>query len=302
MDITVSENPDGSIHVEYYSYVPSAPAAWAFVVLFGITTVAHFFMMFPMRAAYFIPLILGGICEAFGYYGRSWSHRKPDDMKPWIMQELLILCAPPLISATIYMILGRIIRSLQAEHHSMVRTKWLTAIFVLNDIVCFCTQIGGAGVQITGDDRIMKIGQKAVLGGLILSLVVYLLFIATAARFHVRLAREPTPIVRDNPRLRWRRYLVALYVECVAVFLRNLVRAIEYSQGTRGFIADHEAMLYVFDAFLMFLTLLLLLGFHPGLLIKRARRVASSEGVYGTLLSEGVETSQINLAEYNREK
>lgn len=62
MDITVSENPDGSIHVEYYSYVPSAPAAWAFVVLFGITTVAHFFMMFPMRAAYFIPLILGGIC------------------------------------------------------------------------------------------------------------------------------------------------------------------------------------------------------------------------------------------------
>jgi hypothetical protein len=42
-----------------YGYNPSKSAAYAFVALFGLSGLAHFIAMFPFRAAFFIPLILG---------------------------------------------------------------------------------------------------------------------------------------------------------------------------------------------------------------------------------------------------
>jgi RTA1 like protein len=39
--------------------------------------------------------------------------------------------------------LGRIISMLQAEKHSMLRTKWLTGIFVTGDVLSFLMQASG---------------------------------------------------------------------------------------------------------------------------------------------------------------
>lgn len=66
-------------------------------------------------------------------------------MGPYIMQTLLCLVAPALFAASIYMTLGRIIRLVDGEHHSLIRLKWLTKIFVAGDIISFITQ--GAGTQ-----------------------------------------------------------------------------------------------------------------------------------------------------------
>lgn len=35
--------------------------------------------------------------------------------------------------------------------------------------------------------------------------------------------------------------MYALYAASIAVLIRNLVRIIEYAQGSQGFIASHEA-------------------------------------------------------------
>ena len=59
------------------------------------------------------------------------------------MQALLILLAPPLLAASIYMVLGRLIRMLQAEKYSLVRIKWLTKVFVLGDVLSFLAQSAG---------------------------------------------------------------------------------------------------------------------------------------------------------------
>lgn len=64
MDITYHPSVNGSKPwVEFYPYTPSATAGYAFMALFGISTVIHFILMIPFRAAYFIPLVLGGICK-----------------------------------------------------------------------------------------------------------------------------------------------------------------------------------------------------------------------------------------------
>jgi hypothetical protein len=66
MDFTFHEGVNGSDPwVEFYPYNPSLTAGYAFMAIFGIATLVHFVLMFPYRAAYFTPFVLGGICTYF---------------------------------------------------------------------------------------------------------------------------------------------------------------------------------------------------------------------------------------------
>ena len=210
---------------------------------------------------------------------------------------MLIMCAPPLIAATVYMVLGRIIRSFDAEHLSSMRTKWLTFVFVTNDVITFCTQIGGAGVQVTGDAKVMSIGKKVVLAGLIFSLFVFAMFILIAIVFHRRLWRNPTPVLVLNPELHWRRYMWAIYVACVAMIVRNLVRTIQFGASQTAPVNTKEAFIYVFDAFLMFLAMLALAIYHPGLLIKKVRRMTKVDEFHRPLAGDR-NSASVPLTEY----
>jgi hypothetical protein len=146
----------------------------------------------------------------------------------------------------------------------------------MNDVLCFCTQLGGAGVQVTGDEQVMKIGKKVVLAGLIFSLIVFAFFILVAASFHRRLKQRPTPLLNIHPDLPWQRYMWAIYVSCFALMLRNLVRTIQFGAGQKTDVNTKEVYIYVFDAFLMFFAMLVLIIYHPGRLIKKARRLTKN--------------------------
>lgn len=62
---------------------------------------------------------------------------------PYIMQSLLILIAPALMAASIYMILGRIILLTDGEHHALIKRKWLTKTFVAGDVLSLLMQSSG---------------------------------------------------------------------------------------------------------------------------------------------------------------
>jgi hypothetical protein len=59
------------------------------------------------------------------------------------MQTLLILLAPTLYAASIYMVLGRVIKFLHGDHLSYVPVRYMTKIFVFGDVLSFILQ--GAG-------------------------------------------------------------------------------------------------------------------------------------------------------------
>lgn len=84
--------------------------------------------------------------EVIGYIGRVLNTNEEPGcwtMGPYIMQSVLILIAPALFAASIYMILGRIILLTEGEHHSLIRRKWLTKIFVFGDVASFMLQSSG---------------------------------------------------------------------------------------------------------------------------------------------------------------
>lgn len=59
------------------------------------------------------------------------------------MQSTLLLVAPALFAASIYMELGRIIHLVKGEKHSLVRVNWMTKIFVAGDVLSFLMQASG---------------------------------------------------------------------------------------------------------------------------------------------------------------
>ena len=83
------------------------------------------------------------VVEAAGYAARIFSHYDTLALGPYIVQTMLILVAPPLFAASIYMTLGRVIFRLEAEWASMIRVKYITKIFVVGDVVSFLLQCGG---------------------------------------------------------------------------------------------------------------------------------------------------------------
>ncbi|KAI8239848.1 Protein RTM1 [Colletotrichum sp. SAR 10_99] len=182
----------GLVHFEdgkvlFYPYIPSKAAGVIFLFLFAGISLYHIFLIRKFRTKYFIPMVLGGICDTFGHLGRAWAGSAPLSPKPFMLQLMLILVAPVFISATIYITLGRLKESLLGHPR---RKCSPTSIFILTDIVAFCTQIGGSLVQIIANPKIMEIGGHVVLGGLLFQLFVLVVYFALVVRFQRATQRE----------------------------------------------------------------------------------------------------------------
>lgn len=212
-----------------------------------------------------------------------------------MLQNVLILGGPTFLAATVYMTLGRLIIALDAREYALIAPRWISRIYILIDILCFFSQFLGAGIQASGDPKVVDIGNKAILGGLIFQLIAFAFFIFMATRVYRGLNRR-TDVYTAVPS-HWpasRKYFWALYAVSVLFIVRNLIRAIEYAQqassggvsyATREAngtvtrpdeenhvtVGSNEIFLYIFDAAPMTLAALIFVVLHPGRLLKAVR-------------------------------
>jgi len=151
---TTYSTSNSEITFVFYHYDPNLPAAIIFAVLFALSSSFHCFQLIKTKTWFYIPMLIGGLCKAplnitdetvevVGYTGRALSHFNNQALGPFIMQTLLLLVAPALFAASIYMVLGRLIRFVHGEKYSLVRINWVTKVFVFGDILSF-------GLQATG--------------------------------------------------------------------------------------------------------------------------------------------------------
>ncbi|KAE8140234.1 putative RTA1 domain protein [Aspergillus pseudotamarii] len=260
---------------QYYHYDPSAGAAISFAAVFGLTTVIHIWQMIRTRTWYLTPFVIGGIFEAIGYLCRYISATETPNwtMKPYIGQSLLLLLAPALFAASVYMILGRIIRMLNAGSISLIRPSWLTKIFVTGDVLSFLVQSGGGGMlaQAKTQDSV-KMGENMIIGGLFIQIIFFGFFIVVSIVFHRRMLSTPMHhmVVTEVP---WNRYMKVLYTVSVLVMIRSIYRVAEYVQGSSGYLQSKEAFIYVFDAALMFTCCIILNWWHPSKIVSARKKV-----------------------------
>lgn len=201
--------------------------------------------------------VLTLVVQTIGYCGRIWSHFDTLSVGGFVIQAILILVAPALYAASIYMILGRLIRTVGAEHLSLIPVRWVTRIFVTGDVIAFGLQAGGGGIQSAGTLDLYNIGEKIIIAGLLVQICVFGFFIVTSLLFHYRLHNNPTEksLAGTVP---WKRYLYVLYISSLIILIRSIFRVVEYLQGNRGYLISHEIFLYMFDTLLMAIVMAIL--------------------------------------------
>ena len=177
------------------------------------------------------------------------------------------LTGPYLLAATIYMILGRVIRLTDGEAHSLVRSNWITKLLVAGDILSFLTQSGGGGMLAAAKTTMQQsLAQDVIIGGLGLQIIFFGAFIVVAGIFHFRLVHVPTQSASGVP---WQPRLCVLYVGSGLIMSRNVFRIIEYIMGNDGYLFRHEIFPYIFDAALMLGVMVVFGIWHPSRVINK---------------------------------
>ncbi|KAF3903374.1 hypothetical protein ABW20_dc0103949 [Dactylellina cionopaga] len=256
-------------HPDYYlwKYLPSLPAAVVFLLLFTGITGLHCWRMFKTRTWFCIAFGIGGMCQIIGYGVRIYCYYYTNKLAPFAIQNCLILLAPIFYAASIYMVLGRLIRSVHGDRFSIIRPTRLTKWFVFGDILSLNIQGNGAGLTVSKSTKLKNIGTYIVIVGLFAQLVAFGIFVAAAVVFHSRMRKdvkkktsEPNPLANTVP---WRQGLMMLYACSVFIIVRSIFRAIEYIQGVDGYLLTTAWPMYVFDASLMFFVQLVFFTWYP---------------------------------------
>lgn len=154
----------------------------------------------------------------------------------------------------------------------------------------------------------MELGEKIIIGGLFVQLIFFTLFVCVAGDFHRRLIKDqpiekrytPSALFRKSRHNRirssnspitatlsreaihelpWKRHLYVLYATSALILVRSIFRIIEYIQGNAGYLLSHEVFLYIFDATLMFLVMVLFNWVHPSQVTDLYQKRQSAQGV-----------------------
>lgn len=127
---------DPSVKDNGWSFCPNIGPSYLFAVLFALTTVFHVYQAVVTRKAYSTVIILSGLAQTLTYVFRVISIMHPTTAWPYIAWFLLILVAPLLTNAFVYMIMGRMVYNFLPEQKLLGIKAWRFGLyFVLLDIV-----------------------------------------------------------------------------------------------------------------------------------------------------------------------
>ncbi|OQE18739.1 hypothetical protein PENSTE_c017G07645 [Penicillium steckii] len=246
---------------DYYlwEYIPSIGASVVFLLFFLAATCYHSWKIWQTKARFCIAFCIGGIFELIGYIARAVCYNNTADLIPYCIQSVFILLGPVLFAASVYMALGKVIRSTGGEKYSLIRVQWLTKTFVASDIVSFLVQGTGSGMMAMGGSM-AGTAKGITIAGLVIQLLMFSLFIFTSIAFERRMDRfsygESSPS--------WKRHLYSLYAISALIMIRSVFRVIEYAMGQKGYLLSHEWTMYIFDSLLMLGVMVIWAFWHPG--------------------------------------
>ncbi len=146
----------------------------------------------------------------------------------------------------------------------------MTKLYVLIDMACLVSQLAGTVMPASGDAHLIELSRKIIFGGLLVQLVALLFFCYMTWHTSRAIGREEPKIFAADAGVSWKNHFRAIFLTASLVQVRSLIRAVEYGQGEDGFIISHEVFIYLFDAALMFLVMVVFLLIHPSRLLRDA--------------------------------
>lgn len=114
----------------------------------------------------------------------------------------------------------------------------------------------------------MDTGSNIIMGGLIVQIVSFSVFVLVGVKFHVNMHKAGATVSDKSSQVLtksapWEKHLVTLYIGSSLILIRSIMRLIEYAQGNDGYLISHEVFLYSFDSVPMFFVMILFAITHP---------------------------------------
>ncbi|KAL4781741.1 RTA1 like protein-domain-containing protein [Aspergillus varians] len=265
------EDEDWSV----FFYDASLPAAIVFAALYIIPFAYHLHISYVahrkgkyFRYSYSSPLLIAALIEINGYGQRAGSTQSVQDIGIFATSQTMIVLAPVLICASLYILLSRIIRSTQPPSTQEKDTKllgsplkvtWLPKIFITLDVGAMITQGGGSAVAAAGEWKgtLEEAGTGILIGGLALQLATFTMFLIMVVKFHRDAAREGT--LEDGTL----QVIRGVYIAGFFIMVRSIFRLVEFACGTGSYIMTNEWPIYVLESVPMFIAFMVLGWYHP---------------------------------------
>ncbi|KAI5475068.1 homoserine o-acetyltransferase [Pseudohyphozyma bogoriensis] len=162
------------------------------------------------------------------------------------------------------------------EKYSVIRSKWVTKIFVSFDVTSFVFQAAG-GVLLEGTPSTSQIhtGRAVLIIGFVIQVISISVFVVFAYLYQRRARPAPAP----KPVPDWVKVLRTLYAGIIIILVRSIFRTLEFgtqsSYTSRGPFVDNEAWPYSLEATPMVLVCYLYALYHPARLMPSDRNERS---------------------------
>ncbi|KAH7393265.1 RTA1 like protein-domain-containing protein [Cadophora sp. MPI-SDFR-AT-0126] len=235
----------GDASIIIYGYTPNFTLCILGIVFFTLLFFAHLFQMIRVRLWSFLPLVIACVMEVVGYAFRALSSRKnPYHISYFVVQYFLIVTAPVLTSASIYVCLTKVLvwaadEGLDLSTKTLLlRKKIVLWAFITIDVFCTILQITGAGLigGATSKGKDPSTANNILLAGLAIQTAAYfvylsLLVVVITAIYRVHRTAQKAG---NNP------FLGVLALASTLIFIRTIFRLAETSQGVFGHLSSHE--------------------------------------------------------------
>lgn len=225
--------PECPVEATTLGYYPNRPLNAFLAAGFGVAGVLALAVGLPRRTwAYAGFLAAGCLLELAGYVGRVLLASNPWDQGAFELQICAIVLAPTLVCVAIYLTLKHVVLALGPVRSHRLPARRLPWVFVPADVACLLVQAIGGSLAAQGARNLalLRDGNRAIIAGIALQVVVLLAFGGLSLDYFVRVRRrvrsgEGTPealaLWADR---RFRTFVGAVFVAYICVQIRCIYR------------------------------------------------------------------------------
>ncbi|KAL4896994.1 RTA1 like protein-domain-containing protein [Aspergillus ambiguus] len=269
-----------------YGYQPSQAAGIVFLVLFGLSMIAHTIQFTWSKTWWCAVFSVGCLTEIIGWAGRTWSSECPYNMTAFLMQISTLIIAPVFFTAGIYVLLGRFIQILGRESSIMSPNLYLW-IFCTCDVISLVIQAIGGGLASVESDKVngnTAPGTHIMVAGIVFQLFSISVFVLCAADHVRRVLRYRLWETVDGSFIP---LFCAMIFSVLCIYVRSIYRTIELAEGWSGYLITTERYFIALDGAMMVAAVVVFNVIHPGFIMPK-----SNKHVHSQPLSDG-ETMQM---------
>ncbi|ORY66946.1 RTA1 domain protein [Leucosporidium creatinivorum] len=240
-----------------YGYNPSLPAAIIFIVLFSLISLIQAGYVVRSRIWWLSVLCIGGLGQVIGWSGRLWSAKNVYSLNAFLIQQCCLILAPCFYSATVYGVLGMLIRAIDPNvQYSLLKPSLYLWIFCLADLLAIVVQaVGGAMAALAlQDDKESSTGTNIMVAGIAIQLAAMIVFCCLGLHFYYRAKKDPAHRAKKNvAKGRIGLLTFGLTWASVWILVRCIYRVVELAQGWTGYLITHQPFFWGLDTIPMVL-------------------------------------------------